>query len=317
MAHLPHRRTYLLFAVLTVYIVLQFTWWAVLLVRKEETVGRLSQQVKVLGGQPAVAVKGSGTFNMIVGEGIVFLVIVLIVLYLTWRAIRRDLSLARTQRNFLLAVTHELRSPIAAIKLQLQTLGRHELAPVQRDQLLLQAVRETDRLSALTEKVLHTTSSEERSKEPELETVEVMELMRTTLERARYQLAPKHIVILEGPEQLNINTDVEALQTIADNLIENAAKYTPEGTRITVEIMGRREGWRMTVCDEGPGVREEERERIFEKFYRSGNEETRKAQGTGLGLYIVKRLTERLGGSVTVRSRKPHGAIFVASFPNH
>jgi signal transduction histidine kinase len=124
-------------------------------------------------------------------------------------------------------------------------------------------------------------------------------------------------LVLKGPEHLPVISDPEALRSIADNLIENAAKYAPAGTSITVELEKGREGWRMTVSDEGPGIAGEEQERIFEKFYRSGNEETRQAKGTGLGLYIVHRLTKGLGGAVHVRNRRPHGAIFAASFPDH
>ena len=111
-------------------------------------------------------------------------------------------------------------------------------------------------------------------------------------------------------------SDANALMSIADNLIENAAKYAPTGTLISIGVTKGMEGWRMTVTDEGPGVPPTDTERIFEKFYRGGNEETRKAKGTGLGLYIVQRLTERLGGAVSLGKADPHGAIFAVSFPN-
>jgi signal transduction histidine kinase len=254
---------------------------------------------------------------MVVGEGSVFLVLLLAVLYFTFRAIRRDLDLARTQRNFLLAVTHELRTPIAAIKLQLQTLGRTTLSTDQREDLRTRAINEADRLALLTDKVLLATRAEEESLGLERREFDAMELLRTVVERSRNQLGDGHRLVLKGPEHLPVISDPEALRSIADNLIENAAKYAPAGTSITVELEKGREGWRMTVSDEGPGIAGEEQERIFEKFYRSGNEETRQAKGTGLGLYIVHRLTKGLGGAVHVRNRRPHGAIFAASFPDH
>jgi signal transduction histidine kinase len=310
-----HRRTYVLFGLLTVYIILQFIWWAVLLVRKDDLISTLIAQVEALGGTAtSVGVAGRSKL-MIVGEGIVFLVIVLVVLYLTFRAIRRDLSLARDQQNFLLAVTHELRTPIAGIKLQLQTLGRRDLSAEVRDTLRLKAVQEADRLAQLTEKVLITTTFEQPRAEPLLQEIELMTFMRTLVDRAQQQIAPAHTVILEGPGDLQVNTDPEALRTIVDNLVENAVKYAPEGTNIQVEVIAKKEGWRLTVCDEGPGIPMEDRERIFEKFYRSGNEGTRSAKGTGLGLYIVKRLVQQLGGGITVKDRRPHGSIFAASFP--
>jgi two-component system, OmpR family, sensor histidine kinase CiaH len=311
----PRQRTYILFAILAIYVVLQFVWWAVLLVRKDQAIERLGREVQALSGTAVTSATPARGMHMIVGEGIVLLVIVLAILYLTLRAIRRDLSVARSQRNFLLAVTHELRTPIAAIKLQMQTLGRQGLSEEVREHLRVQAVQEADRLAQLTDKVLQATSAEEGRHEQVLDRIDVMDLLRHLVERARVQLAPSHRLVLEGPEQMEILTDAESIRTIVENLIDNAAKYSPQGTTITLEVNRKREGWRLLVCDDGPGVAEEERERIFEKFYRSGNEETRRAKGTGLGLYIVQRLTERLGGAASVKAGEKGGSIFVASFP--
>jgi len=310
------RRTYLLFGALSVYILLQFTWWAVLLVRKERELASLAIQVNALGGTTDHPMDASRAFSMVVGEGLVFLIILLGVLFLTYRAIRRDLALARTQRNFLMAVTHELRTPIAAIKLQLQTLARLGLSDDQREHLRKQALVEADRLNVLAEKVLLATSAEEGVLALDLKEVDVMQLMHSVMDRARVQIAPKHELLLNGPEHCTVLSDAQALRSIADNLIENAAKYAPEGTRIGIEVLKGREGWRLLVSDEGPGIPPMDQERIFEKFYRGGNEETRKAKGTGLGLYIVQRLTQRLGGTVHVRQGQTRGTIFAASFPD-
>jgi signal transduction histidine kinase len=276
----------------------------------------LTAELDALGGDVGVAVDPRRSLLMVVGEGSVFVVLLLIVLYFTFRAIRRDLDLARTQRNFLLAVTHELRTPIAAIKLQLQTLARPTLDGEQRETLRTRAVQEADRLALLTDKVLLATSAEEGVLAMDRRELDVMELMRQVVDRARSHWAKDHTVTLVGPVKLVVVSDAQALHSIAENLLENAAKYAPEGTTIELRIEEGREGWRMMVSDEGPGVPIAEQQRIFEKFYRGGQEETRKAKGTGLGLYIVRRLAQGLGGSVHIRERVPHGAIFAASFPN-
>jgi signal transduction histidine kinase len=317
MARNPHRRTALLFGVLTGYILLQFVWWAVLLLRKDREIRVLALELQALGTEVAVPADPQRSLLMVVGEGSVFLVLLLAVLYVTFRAIRRDLDLARTQRNFLLAVTHELRTPIAAIKLQLQTLARPDLDTDQRKMLRTRAIDETDRLALLTEKVLLASSAGEDALALSRKEVDAMELMRSVVDHARTNLAPNHTVILEGPEHLPVSSDPQALRSIVDNLIENAAKYAPEGTSISLMVEAGREGWRVSVSDEGPGIASDDQERIFERFFRSGNEETRKAKGTGLGLYIVKRLAQALGGAVTVRNRRPHGAIFAVSFPTY
>jgi len=309
------RRTYLLFGALTFNVLLQFLWWAVLLVRKEREMAALALQVKALGGDTDHPLDASRALRMIVGEGSVFIALLLGMLFLTFRAIRRDLAVARSQRNFLMAVTHELRTPIAAIKLQLQTLKRTGLSQEQRDGLNQQALTEADRLSVLADKVLLATSADEGVISMDLKQVQVMELMRQVADRATAQIAPKHRIELHGPDAFSALSDEQALRSIADNLIENAAKYSPVGTLIRIEITKGREGWRLSVVDEGPGIPLEEQSRIFDRFYRGGNEETRQAKGTGLGLYIVKRLVQRLGGEVQVTSATPTGSIFAASFP--
>ena len=309
------RRTYLLFGALTFYVLLQFLWWAVLLVRKETEMAGLALQVKALGGDTDHPLDASRALRMIVGEGAVFIALLLGMLFLTFRAIRRDLAVARSQRNFLMAVTHELRTPIAAIKLQLQTLKRTGLSQEQRDGLNQQALTEADRLSVLADKVLLATSADEGVISMDLKQVQVMELMRQVADRATAQIAPKHRIELNGPDAFTALSDEQALRSIADNLIENAAKYSPAGTSIRIDITKGREGWRLSVTDQGPGIPLEEQSRIFDRFYRGGNEETRQAKGTGLGLYIVKRLVQRLGGEVQVTSAIPTGSIFAASFP--
>ena len=309
------RRTYLLFGALTFYVLLQFLWWAVLLVRKETEMAGLALQVKALGGDTDHPLDASRALRMIVGEGAVFIALLLGMLFLTFRAIRRDLAVARSQRNFLMAVTHELRTPIAAIKLQLQTLKRTGLSQEQRDGLNQQALTEADRLSVLADKVLLATSADEGVISMDLKQVQVMELMRQVADRATAQIAPKHRIELNGPDAFTALSDEQVLRSIADNLIENAAKYSPAGTSIRIDITKGREGWRLSVTDQGPGIPLEEQSRIFDRFYRGGNEETRQAKGTGLGLYIVKRLVQRLGGEVQVTSAVPTGSIFAASFP--
>lgn len=310
------RRTSLLFLGLTAYMLLQFLWWAVLLLRKEAEIARLALEVKALGGTTDHPLDASRAMRMIVGEGAVFLLLLLGLLFITLRGIRRDLALARTQRNFLLAVTHELRTPIAAIKLQLQTLRRTTLSAEQRETLQRQALAEADRLGVLADKVLLTTRTEEGAPPLDREELDVMALLRPLVERARAQLAAQHRLELSGPERLVVHSDAQALRSIADNLIENATKYTPAGTRIAVHVQQGPAGWRLRVEDEGPGVPVDERAHLFDRFFRGGAEETRRAKGTGLGLYIVQRLTQRLGGTVLYTQRTPHGAIFDASFPD-
>ncbi len=298
------------------YIAAQSIWWAVLLLRRDSEIDKLRAQLGTYTGEIGTFMAPQRRLLMVFGEAGVFLLLLLAILLIMYRAVRRELRSAGAQRNFLLAVTHELRTPIAAVKLQLQTLSRPELSPTQREALRLNAVEEADRLALLTEKVLLATTAEEGAIPLNAQALDVMELLRSVVQRAREHTAHAHHVEMNGPEALNTKSDPHALRSVVENLLENAAKYAPAGSTITVEVKAGANGWRLLVMDEGPGVAEAERERIFERFYRVGSEETRGTKGTGLGLYIVQRLVKQLGGSVEVRARRPQGAIFAASFPH-
>jgi len=307
------RRTLLLFGILAVYIVLQSLWWAYLLVRKDQEMQGLIDAFHLATDTDSG--RAERTFRMVVGEGVVFLALLIAALVLTYRAIRRDLQLARAQRNFLLAVTHELRTPIAGAKLNVQTLQRRSLSPEQREALAARAVGDLDRLAALTDKVLLAARAEETDLPLEVGPVDAAEVLRQAVDQARGTALAAHTVELDAPESLTARAEALAMRSVVDNLLENAGKYTPPGSVVRVSLHRRGDGAVLEVADEGPGVPEEERERIFQRLYRGGDESTRRTQGTGLGLYIARRLMRRMGGTLTVRNAPQGGAIFAASFP--
>lgn len=303
-----------LFGGLTVYILAQFTWWTYLLLSRNSELSALRRELGLLhGAASSPPPSGSGAL-MVIGEASVFLALLLFVVWMTYRAVRRDLLMASTQRNFLLAVTHELRTPIAAMKLQLQTLLRPGLDESHRVSLLATAVQETDRLSLLTDKVLLAAAGEE-GLSIRKETIDVAEAVRAVTAQARLTYAGEHEIVIHAPERLLVEADSHVLRSVLENLIENAVKYSPKSSTVEVSLESAAHTWSVVVSDSGSGIPEAERERIFERFYRSGREEIRERPGTGLGLYIVKRLMDRSGGRINVRDRAPHGSIFTASFP--
>ena len=309
------RRTLFLFGALTGYIVLQSVWWAWLLVRKDR---ELEQLVKAFGLRPDDPgwsdVHATRTLWMVVGEGSVFVGLMLVALWLVYRAVRHELALARQQHDFLLAVSHELRTPIAGIKLHLQTLERSTLDPGQRAELHQRALDDAERLNALTERILLATRLEETGMPLEIG----MHDLRTLTERATTHALTTYS---KGhPINLTVQTiaarvDPAAYTSVLENLIENAAKYSRAGSSIDVDL--RQEGGRavVSVSDRGPGIPSEDRSRVFGKFQRGGDESVRRAKGTGLGLFIVDRLVRAMHGTVGLEARDGGGSIFAASFP--
>lgn len=307
----------LLFSLVAAYIVLQFIWWAWLLISKEREVGTLQQQLIQEGVQPLVAVRHPDrTLWMVAGEGGVFLLLVLLALWIIYRTVKHELTLARQQRDFLLATSHELRTPIAGMKLHLQTMQRSDLPPGKRDELATIARHDVDRLHALTERILLATRLDEMHVRMERRPVDAAAILSTVCAAGRSSYACAHTIEVDAPATLGVRSDGSALHSIMENLLENACKYSPAGSTVNVQLLVQGATWELRVADSGVGVPAAERTLIFRKFHRVGSEETRGTKGTGLGLFIVQRLTQALGGEVTYRPREPQGSTFVVTFPN-
>ncbi len=311
------RRTLFLFGALTVYIVLQSAWWAWLLVRKDR---ELEQLVNAFGLRPDDPgwsdVHATRTLWMVLGEGSVFVALMLVALWLVYRAVRHDLALARQQHDFLLAVSHELRTPIAGMKLHLQTLERSTLDPDQRGELHRRALDDVDRLNALTERILLATRLEEMGMPLEIGTHDLRMLTERVSAHALNTYSKGHPIHVSATT-ITARVDPAAFTSVLENLIENAAKYSHAGTSIDVSLERLGDRAVVSVSDRGPGIADADRSRVFEKFQRSGEESVRRAKGTGLGLFIVERLMRAMHGTVTLRSRPGGGSIFEASFPLH
>jgi signal transduction histidine kinase len=316
MTSAPGRAPLILFGVVAVYIVLQFTWWAWLLLAKDGDVESLQQQLLREGVAPVVAVHAPGSTRwMVLGEGGVFMALVLVALWLTYRSVKQEWALARQQRDFLLAASHELRTPLAGLKLHLQTARRPGIGPEQREGLLDTGLAEIDRLHKLAEKILLATRLEQERPAIRPEEQDPGPLVRAVVERAGATYGAAHHIETSLPAGLRTKVDGEAFRSVVENLVENACKYAQPGTTVQVGMVDMGATVELRVEDRGPGVPPAERSAIFRKFHRAGNEETRSTKGTGLGLFIVQRLVEAHGGRIECLPRPGGGAIFTASFP--
>ncbi len=294
------RRVNVLFYVLVGYICLQFSWWAYLLID-------LMKAHYAPNGAEVVSSK----IWMIIGEGGVFLILLCVGLFIMQRAISREIGMARQQRNFLLSVTHELKTPLSGIKLAIQTLQkRGDLSPEKRLEVESNALANTERLHALIDNVLLAARIERGEIPPVAEDLDLSELTNTLVDPYRSSQA----VVTDIAPDLWVETDKQAYTSIVINLLDNAVKYGGGG-EVRVSLRPDGKNVLLVVGDSGPGITEGEEARIFDMFYRSGNEDTRKRKGTGLGLYIVRELTTALGGRVSVANEKEGGATFAVLLP--
>ena len=272
MSERRERRTLLILYILAAYILFQLGWWGYLQIS-------LTQELFEETGRPKEEL--SRKVWMIVGEGSVFAILLLIGFVYVRRTVVRELRLARMEKTFLLSVTHELKTPIAAVKLMLDTLKRGKLEKAHEAEVVDDALRETRRLESLTENILLATRLDQQRGSFNAEVVDVSACAELCVRAMQRSFGNRHPFDLELEEGLTLNGDEQLLRALIQNLLENAVKYSPPDSAIALRVHKKNNAVLIEVSDRGPGIPAEERERVFEKFYRLGNEETRRHKGTG------------------------------------
>ena len=242
-------------------------------------------------------------FWLLVG-GIVSLVAITTVLILFSVFLARQILEIRRQTTFIDSVTHELRSPLASIRLGLQTLGRGGLAQAQREQLREMMLDDTERLAAFIDDILEATRLEYGRAGQLISHVSLEDLLETCVATVtRRHKVDTDVVELDIDPGIELRTDATALETVLKNLLDNAIKYSNDPVRVTVVGRARDRGMvELFVRDRGVGIPQSELRRIFDRFYRVDSEDVRARRGTGLGLFVVKALVEDLGGRLRAHS---------------
>lgn len=288
------RQTAIFFYVLGAYVVLQFAWWGYHLIE-------LSTEITDQENQP-------NRILMIIGEGSVFFLILLLGLWKIRSSIQKDIRLSQRQSNFLLSVTHELKTPLASNKLYLQTLLKRDgLDRKKQEELLNQAIKENVRLENMIENILTATRIENHGLQLTQEPINLSSFLHDKAEQWSEQ---RRVIEFEITPNIQITADPFIVETALINLLENAHKYAGKEAQIVVYL--KREGDNICwgVKDTGQGISDKFAKTIFQKFVRIGNEETRLEKGTGLGLYIVKQLLQAQGAEISYEPNEPHGSNF-------
>ncbi len=324
-------RPLVIFYVLVIYVVACFSWWTWfhvtnlqtilnITVEKEELIYKQAnlnpdEVVKAATYKDAYRDYLSKKYTILI-EGLVFLIIIVLATYQLHTGIRSEIMLNRQQRNFLLSITHELKSPVASIRLGLETLlKRGNLDRDVQKKLLNNSLKDADRLQGLVENILMAAKIDNQSIELANDEVDFSKLVAETVNQMKDAVALGRVIDAYISPDIFITGDRMTLSSIVINLIENALKYSPANLPITVSLKAHNKTAILKVADLGIGIDDKEKSKIFRKFYRVGSEDTRKTKGTGLGLYLVKQLTELHKGSIRVSDNQPHGSIFTVSMP--
>jgi two-component system, OmpR family, sensor histidine kinase CiaH len=307
------------FWILLIYVVAALVWWFVSLERQNYEMSQL-KLVQLKKDHPQYGAQYNEVIELrnrstakYVGEGIAFLALILLGAVFVYRSIRKQMEYNSLQQNFMMAITHELKTPIATTRLSLETVLRRKLDEVQQQKLLLSALSETNRLNILTNNILLASQMEEKNFQRDNEDINLADIVETVVSDYKNRF-PQRTIEASADKDVFIQGDELLLQIALSNLIDNALKYAPKESPVYVDLMDEEDTLQVKVSDEGPGVPDEEKKRIFEKFYRSGTENTRKAKGTGLGLYLTKKIIHDHNGDIFVMNNTPHGSIFVIQF---
>jgi signal transduction histidine kinase len=311
---------------LLLYTIAALVWWGILLHQQNSQIMELQQQVLVLRRQQgmtdasfsheAALINAERRLRNLqyLGEGSTFLLIILLSAGFVFQAMRRQIRFGRQQQNFMAAVTHELKSPIAVIRLNTETLQKHALDDERRSRIYENTLGELNRLNQLCNNMLLASQFDSHQYHLTTETVDLSVLIGRIAAESAGRLR-NHRLESSVPEGVFVRADVFMLQIAVHNLLDNAAKYAPSGTTIFLRLKEERAEVSIQVADEGPGIPPAEKGRIFSRFYRVGNENTRRSKGTGLGLFLTSKIVRQHGGRIAVLDNKPKGTIFEILLP--
>lgn len=238
-------------------------------------------------------------------------------LYLIHRTLQRERKLNEMKSQFVASVSHELRAPVASIRLMADALEEGKMAPETAKEFHRLIAREGARLSTLVGNVLDHARIEQGRRIWKMESCDLAALVAETLRVMEPLTREKELALLSSLEAVEASVDAGAIQQALVNLLDNAIKFSPRGKSIgtSLAIHDESRTWTLSVSDEGSGIPKEEQSRIFERFYRPGDELRRETQGTGIGLSLVKSIVDAHGGSVTVESEPGKGSTFTLRLP--
>jgi signal transduction histidine kinase len=273
-------------------------------------------QILVVGDLRPLAAGRGVVYWLLLILGTLFFALIIVGLVLLCAWLVREMRLNLRQQAFLDAVTHEMNTPLASLRLYVDTLSLHDPPPEQRREFLNRMGGDLDRLDHTVHQVLAAARAEGRVERPPPEPVPVPDLLRQCIAeiRARHRL-PEDAVRIDRASPAAVRGNASELGLVFRNLLENAVKYSDPPIDVRVAVEAVRDGRvQVEIADRGIGIPRAELRKIFQRFYRAGRDVQRRAAGLGLGLFIVRSLVRRQGGQVVARSEgSGRGSRFVVT----
>ncbi len=312
----PLRIIYIFYWFLLAYIIAALVFWYIALNTQNEEI--YSYKVRMIEMNDAhfenktqqLKEEKSRKTIQYIGEGATFLLLIVAGAIFVFRIINRELTLSKQQRNFMMAITHELKTPIAVTKLNLETMQIRKLDYEQQQKLIRSTIQESNRLNALCNNMLLLNQIDTGGYTFTNEKIDLGTLANDCADDflARF---PSRKIEVSTEDETVITGDKLLLQLAINNLLDNAIKYSGKETLVLLKVFHDSKKIYFRVIDEGQGVPAKEQGKIFEKYFRGAQMQTK---GTGLGLYLTKEIVRQHHGYISMTNNKPHGCIFEIQF---
>jgi len=305
--------------IIIAYMITCLAWWTVLLLQKNDSIylyqdAISSNAIIDLPEESVFLAKYQRQKYMIIGEGIVFALSLIIGIWIINKAVQDEFKIAQLKNNFLVSITHELKTPIASIKMILETLlNKPNLEESKRLQIESNALNETNRLESMVNKLLLSAKIEDQY-QYNFEEVHLKYFLSFIIYNYPLQKGRRQVTI-DCPAEIKAEVDQETFKSVIQNLLENAIKYSSLDDDIMVKVSLDNNNIVLECIDEGKGIADTEKTEVLKKFYRIGNEEFRSTEGSGLGLFIVNEIIKSHHGKLTILDNKPKGTIIRIHIP--
>lgn len=298
------------------YMVAAFIWWYVALVKQNDLLTATKIETLTARGvidqEQITSIEAFATrkTKQYIGEGLTFLLLFLLGAIYVYRSLLKQLKYSTLQQNFMMAITHELKTPIAVTQLNLETIVKRDLKLEQQQHLIENTLKETKRLDALCNNILLASQFEMGQYQNNKQMVDLSAITVQCIQSFEERYSNRSC-IPSIDTSIQLQGEPLLLQLMINNLLDNANKYAAPETPINIDLHAVGTSIELTIKDQGIGIALEERSKVFEKFYRVGAEQTRTTKGTGLGLFLCKKIVTFHDGVIFVKPNQPKGSIFV------
>jgi len=312
----PLRIIYIFYWFLLAYILAALIFWFIALNEQNRQLTNFklqtlsSNDTHYLQKQKEIQFENKRKTEQYIGEGATFLLLILTGAVLVFRLINKQLIQSQQQQNFMMAITHELKTPIAVTRLNLETMQMRKLEYGQQQKLIRSTIQEADRLNTLCNNMLLLSQINSGGYTLTKEKFDLATLANDCAEDFIVRFQGRKIEV-DAVDEIIITGDKLLLQLAINNLLDNAIKYSGKDDVVLIKVFRENKKIRLQVLDQGYGVSDKEKEKIFDKYFRGAQMQTK---GTGLGLYLSKEIAKQHHGDISVTNNIPHGCIFEIQF---